>query len=154
VTSFLIVAVFIQAGVDDDPLSLVKVSSARHWKAISHRLTVNFEGMELEENREDEVVTSLANDVDVDTTPSSPNVERPSTPTEFKPTTAQQLRLICWRVKPWDSPKDRNLYTSVMATGWGVDCDEVHSNIFIGDKVSIVCFTDLSKLHLPKVVQI
>jgi len=28
---------------------LVKVSSARHWKAISGKLTVNFEGMELEE---------------------------------------------------------------------------------------------------------
>jgi len=42
---------YIKAGVDDDPLSLVKVSSARHWKAISHRLTINFEGMELEENK-------------------------------------------------------------------------------------------------------
>ena len=27
---------------------MVKVSSARHWKAISHRLTVNFEGMKLQ----------------------------------------------------------------------------------------------------------
>jgi uncharacterized OB-fold protein len=25
-----------------------------------------------------------------------------------------------------------------MATGWGVDCDEVHQNLFIGDKVKWV----------------
>ena len=75
---------------------MVKVSSARHWKAISHRLTVNFEGMELDENKEDQPMQGLEpvtrSDVGAD-------VERPTTPTHFKPSTATQLRLICWKVK-------------------------------------------------------
>ena len=130
--------------MDDDPLKMVKVSSARQWKAISHRLTVNFEGMELDENKEDETSSMSPTNVEMSkfeksnvemSNGDSSIVERPTTPTEFKPTMAQQLRLICWRVKPWDSPKDRGLFTSVLAVGWGVDCDEVHQNIFIGDKV-------------------
>ena len=81
---------------DNDPLKMVKVSSARHWKAISHRLTVNFEGMELDENKEDQPMQGLEpvtrSDVGAD-------VERPTTPTHFKPSTATQLRLICWKVR-------------------------------------------------------
>ncbi len=116
------------------------MATARHWKAISHRLTVNFEGMDLDETKEDEPTANS----DLGTTAAadiSAMIERPSTPTDFKPSTAQQLRLVCWKVKPWDCQKDRSLFTSIMATGWGVDCDEVHQNLFIGDKVGMIIFS-------------
>ena len=86
--------------------------------------------MELDENKEDETTPVIEPEPDNKT-----GFERPCTPIKFKPTTAQQLRLICWKVKPWDCQKDRTLFTSMMGTSWGVDCDEVHQNLFIGDKV-------------------
>ena len=73
-------------------MALVKVGSARHWKAISHRLTINFEDLDLEENKEEEEEqqqqqSDIGEDIgDVE--------DRPVTPPDFKPTTAQQLRLV------------------------------------------------------------
>jgi hypothetical protein len=84
----------LQAGVDNDPLALVKVGSARHWKAISHRLTINFEDLDLEENREEEHQHQQPQqqpDIEEEMTESE---DRPTTPLDFKPTTAQQLRLV------------------------------------------------------------
>ena len=81
----------------------MKVSSARHWKAISHRLTVNFEGMDLDENKEDQPFQSFETEYRIDNRkPDNAidiEIERPTTPTDYKPTTATQLRLICWKVK-------------------------------------------------------
>ena len=36
----------------------------------------------------------------------------------------------------WDEAKDKRLFTSMMAAGWGVDCDEVWPNLYIGDEAS------------------
>ena len=62
------------------------------------------------------------------------------TVTDFKPTKEQQLRLICWKIKPWKQPKvghgQPRLFTSAFGAGWGVDCDEVIPGLFIGDKAS------------------
>jgi hypothetical protein len=83
------ISIATQAGVDDnDPLKLVKVSSARHWKAISHRLTVNFEGMDLDENKEEDAGHAF----DVDAAPRPGHAHRATTPPEFKPSTAQQVQ--------------------------------------------------------------
>ena len=32
--------------------------------------------------------------------------------------------------------KDKRLFTSMMGVSWGVDCDEVYPNLFIGDEAS------------------
>jgi hypothetical protein len=44
---------------------------------------------------------------------------RPQTPLEFKPTTVQELRRLCWQIKPWDQqPRktfaERQLFTSIL----------------------------------------
>ena len=98
----------------DDPLSLVKVASAKQWKAISQKLSINLDGIDLGEEE------------------AQMKESRPTTPSDFKPSTVQQLRLICWRIKPWDQPKVRHLFTSMLAAGWRVDCDEVFPKLFIG----------------------
>jgi hypothetical protein len=52
----------------------------------------------------------------------------------------QQLRLICWKIKPWKQPKPSfgqpRLFSTTFAAPWGADCDEVHPGLFIGDKAS------------------
>lgn len=126
----------IQPGPDSgDPLSSVKVGSAKDWKAISRRLTINLDGIDL--NAED------CNQVEP---------IRPDTPCDFKMTTAQQLRLLCWRIKPWDHPRARNLFSSVLASGWGVDCDEVFPNLFIGDEASARNIKFLQKIGVTHVL--
>lgn len=44
---------------------------------------------------------------------------------DFKPTTVPQLRLLCWKIKPWKEPKSFKLFSSQFGVQWGVDCDEV-----------------------------
>jgi len=44
---------------------------------------------------------------------------------DFKPTTVPQLRLVCWKIKPWKEPKSFKLFSSQFGVQWGVDCDEV-----------------------------
>ena len=66
---------------------------------------------------------------------------RPQTPLEFKPTTVQELRRLCWQIKPWDQqPRktfaERQLFTSILATNWGCDADEVHPRILVGDQAA------------------
>ena len=114
-------------------MSSVKVGSAKEWKAISRRLTINLDGIDLNEDH------------------SNPPV-RPTTPGEFKPTTVQQLRLLCWRIKPWDQPRARNLFSSVLASGWGVDCDEVYPGLFIGDEASARNIRFLHKIGVTHVL--
>ena len=91
--------------MDDDPLALVKVGSARQWKAISHRLTINFEDLDLDEKKEEEEQQQQHQLQQQQQQQQQQSYfeeeeevirveERPSTPADFKPTTAQQLRLI------------------------------------------------------------
>ena len=115
----------VQPGVPEggDPLSMVKVTSAKQWKAISRKLTINLDG-----------ITLGKDDGDDDPMP------RPETPSDFKPTTVQQLQLICWRIKPWEQPRARNLFSSIFAyrefqllanLGW-IDFDLGCSTILLG----------------------
>ena len=122
----------IQAGLDsNDVLSMFKVGSAKQWKAMSKNLVVNINDVPEE---------ALEEDV------------RPQTPSHFKPTKAQQLRLLCWKIKPWEEAKDKNLFTSVLAAGWGVDCDEVYPKIFIGDEASARNIPFLHKVGITHVL--
>ncbi len=142
-TSVNVASNLIQPGVDGgDPLSLVTVASAKQWKAISQKLSINLDGIDL-----DETATSSTKDcVEFSRSP------RPHTPIEFVPTTVKQLRLLCWRIKPWDQPRARHLFSSVLASGWGVDCDEVYPNLFIGDEASARNIRFLNKLGITHVL--
>ena len=127
----------VQPGVPEggDPLSMVKVTSAKQWKAISRKLTINLDG-----------ITLGKDDGDDDPMP------RPETPSDFKPTTVQQLQLICWRIKPWEQPRARNLFSSIFAYSWGVDCDEVYPNLFIGDEASARNIRFLQRMGITHVL--
>ena len=127
----------VQPGVEGgDPLSMVKVTSAKQWKAISRKLTINLDGI------------TLGRDGDDNDDP----LPRPATPSEFKPTTVQQLQLICWRIKPWEQPRARNLFSSIFAYSWGVDCDEVYPNLFIGDEASARNIRFLQRMGITHVL--
>jgi len=54
-------------------------------------------------------------------------------PSEFVSTTEKELRLICWRLKPWKNQRADRLFSSQISHAWGVDCDEVYPSLFIGD---------------------
>lgn len=71
---------------------------------------------------------------------------------DFKATTVKELRLLCWRIKPWDEPKSSRLFSSVMASGWGVDCDEVYPNLFIGDEASARNLAFLRRMGIDHVL--
>ncbi len=143
--------VLLQAGVEDgDPLALVKVASAKQWRVISRKLTINFDDLEEQEaaktptptNATALTVPSITTTMSSPSPPRSPRSRRPATPDSFKPTTVQQMRRICWQIKPWDVPTskktfaERQLFTAVLGSGWGVDCDEVHPRILVGDAAS------------------
>ena len=131
----------VQPGVEGgDPLSMVKVTSAKQWKAISRKLTINLDGITLNEG---DLGSGGGHD---------DPVPRPNTPSEFKPTTVQQLQLICWRIKPWEQPRARNLFSSIFAYSWGVDCDEVYPNLFIGDEASARNIRFLQRMGITHVL--
>ena len=132
----------IQPGVEGDVLSMVKVVSAKQWKNISEKVTINFDDINIVHQQTEEYLAPNTRLTD----------DRPATPCEFIPTLVKQLRLLCWRIKPWDQPKDRYLFTSVLASGWGVDCDEVFPNIFIGDEASARNIQFLKKMGITHVL--
>ncbi|QQP52134.1 Testis/ seletal muscle dual specificty phosphatase, partial [Caligus rogercresseyi] len=49
-------------------------------------------------------------------------------------------------------PKERNMFTSVMGTGWGVDCDEIYPRIFLGDEASARNLGFLKKIKVTHVL--
>ena len=59
---------------------------------------------------------------------------------------------VCWQVKPWLSPKDSRLFTSLYASGWGCDCDEMVPGLFIGDKQTVKNLRFLNKLGVTHVL--
>ena len=71
-------------------------------------------------------------------------------------TTIGQLRNICWRIKPWTDPRDRDrkLFTSMFGQGWGVDCDEVIPGVFVGDKASIENIEFLRRQNITHVLNV
>ena len=151
----------VQAGVEDnDPMSLVKVASAKQWKQISRKLTINFDDLEepskvevkvqptpfpiktpLDEALE-EVSLQKRNAPPPDTEYIEENNISQSNATldSFKPTTVQELRRLCWQIKPWDHPAqtfaERQLFTSILGSAWGVDADEVFPKILVGDQAA------------------
>lgn len=140
--------VAVQVGVEEnDPLSMVKVASAKQWKTISRKLTINFDDLEEPEKKVvktplDEALEEFKLRVSVEEEKKIVPVmdQRPQTPQSFKPTTVQALRRLCWQIKPWDQPRktfaERQLFTSILATPWGVDADEVHPRILVGDQAA------------------
>ena len=136
-----------------EPLNCIEIKSAAQWKAMSDMMTWNFESVQEEqeedvecidkkENKKREHKTSLST-----TTTEGDNSKRAITyklspnddicnPVGFTPVEAKQLRLICWRVKPWKEAKSRKLFSSQFGEQWGVDCDEVYQGLFIGDKAT------------------
>ena len=51
-----------QVGVEeDDPLAIVKVASAKQWKTISRKLTINFDDLEEEEAQSMQQITVSQN---------------------------------------------------------------------------------------------
>ncbi len=141
-----------QVGVEEnDPLAMVKVASAKQWKNISRKLTINFDDLE-QDQRETTPKPTLMSSIrtpleeaylEAKNLPIVPqvSVEEFDTPDGFKPTTVQELRRICWQVKPWDQPNrktfaERQLFTSMLGTPWGVDADEVYSRILVGDQAA------------------
>ncbi|TRY68931.1 hypothetical protein TCAL_15167 [Tigriopus californicus] len=71
---------------------------------------------------------------------------------EFVPTTDKQLRLICWRVKPWSEKKTSKMFSSQFAVAWKVDCDEVFPNLFIGDAAAASNVKFLKHLNITHVL--
>ena len=172
-----------QAGVEEnDPLSMVKVASAKQWKTISRKLTINFDDLEEDKpissaaeteietangttapvpsstsnlvNVKDSLITPPDSVLQMETKQTEPEitVSVSSTdntswkvnddvpPANFKPTTVQELRRLCWQIKPWDQPRktfaERQLFTSILATNWGCDADEVYPRILVGDQAA------------------
>ena len=153
----------VQAGVEDnDPMSLVKVASAKQWKQISRKLTINFD--DLEEPSEAEAAPPLPTKTPLDEALEEASKQKRTAPQEeaqvcrqdpeesipalhsnaaldtFKPTTVQELRRLCWHIKPWVHPAqtfaERQLFTSILGSAWGVDADEVFPKILVGDQAA------------------
>ena len=122
----------IQPPPQPDLLSLIKVSSAAQWRSISTNI-------------------DLALDQEDDQPPAAP-VEDTTSTTSTTPTTSKQVLFVCWKIKPWESPKDSRLFTSLYASGWGCDCDEMVPGIFIGDKQTVKNIRFLKKLGITHVL--
>ena len=130
-------SISVQAGVEEnDPMSLVKVVSAKQWKQISRKLTINFD--DLEGSDDDKKVTDTEPTLNTPTPDTMESVE--DRLGNFIPTTVQELRRLCWQIKPWDHPPqtfaERQLFTSILGSAWGVDADEVFPRILIGDQAA------------------
>ena len=142
----------VQAGVqDNDPMSLVKVASAKQWKQISRKLTINFDDLEEEpeeavKSKENvKVKTPLDEAMEEAALQRKKTVQEISTCPEasaasFTPTTVQELRRLCWQIKPWDHPAktfaERQLFSSILGSAWGIDADEVFPKILVGDQAA------------------
>ena len=122
----------IQPPAQPDLLSLIKVTSAAQWRSISTNI-------------------DLALEQEDDQPPAAP-VEDPTSTTSTSTTTSKQVLFVCWQIKPWESPKDCRLFTSLYASGWGCDCDEMVPGLFIGDKQTVKNLRFLKKLGITHVL--
>ena len=135
-----------------EPLDCIEIKSAAQWKAMSELMTWNFGSLKEEPDEEIDIGCKLEHREGTEKVPVSINIEKPDEqrhityklpsydttldPIGFSPVESKQLRLICWRVKPWKETKNRKLFTSQFGEQWGVDCDEVSEGLFVGDKAS------------------
>ena len=120
----------IQPKPDSDLLSLFKVTSAVQWRELSTKVDIDLDNRE-EENEENVAIDDK---------------------NQFQETTSKQLLSLCWQVKPWECRKDTRLFTSLYAAGWGCDCDEVYSGLFIGDKQTVKNIRFLNKIGITHVL--
>ena len=99
----------VQQGLEEanDVLSLFKVGSAKQWKELSKNLVVNVNTDQTDEQGTYQKLYMLPNSGEFSNTCflttadiSKEVFDRPLTPSSFKPTKAQQLRLLCWKIKP------------------------------------------------------
>ena len=143
------------SGQDDvDPLSFVEIKSAAQWKAMSEKVSWNFDDEQAAklEPIEDKGTVKKVSRRDHITYDLS-KVNFPPDPSGFAPTKVQQLRLVCWRLKPWNVTRtNAKLFTSQFGIPWGVDCDEVHPGLFIGDKASASTVPFLTKYGITHVL--
>ena len=172
---------------EDDPLGFIAIKSAAQWVAVSKRISWNFEGEEVEAPAASEHIevksplgasvkpllsckATQSGEVPVPRMHDYENVlydifcpeyNSEDVPIDFKPTKVQQLRLICWKIKPWKQPKGslcggfhggRRLFTSTFAAPWGADCDEVYPGLFIGDKASATNVAFLQRYGITHVL--
>ena len=133
-------------------LNCIEIKSAAQWKAMSDLMSLNFESVKEPDEEEITDVKKLegkdvAHKTPIVVKPPEDDTKREITyklppwdttidPDGFTRVEAKQLRLICWRVKPWKENKSRRLFSSQFGEQWGVDCDEVFQGLFIGDKAS------------------
>ena len=173
---------------EDDPLGFIAIKSAAQWVAVSKRISWNFEGKEVEppvnEHIEVKAPSSVKPSIVSKSTKTTaaatmpkeipprmhdyenvnydifcPEYNSEDVSADFKPTKVQQLRLICWKIKPWKQPKEssyhgggRRLFTSTFAAPWGADCDEVYPGLFIGDKASATNVAFLQRYGITHVL--
>ena len=130
----------IQPAPDQDILSLFKVGSAAQWKSLSSKLTIDLTKEDIKEKKESPVDKSDESDSGL------------RTPETFIKTTRKQMLSVCWQIKPWECPKDKRLFTSLYATPWGCDCDEVYPSVFIGDKATVKNIRFLKKVGITHVL--
>ena len=147
----------IQPKLECDILSMFKVSSAAQWKSISSNVEINlsevndevtscesFVGVKCDEvtrhESQVEVKSDVATEDERQMAVKSDEVTRHENQAGVKPpeVTKKQLLAVCWTVKPWECPKDRRLFTSLYAAGWGCDCDEVTDYLTIPSQESRV----------------
>lgn len=119
----------VQPKEEDDILSLLKIKSASQWKSISKSIDIDLSDVCPNECKEKDQESGL-----------------------IEETSRTQLLSICWRVKPWECPKDSRLFTSLYAAGWGVDCDEVYPGLYIGDKHTANNIRFLNKIGITHVL--
>ena len=151
-----------------ESLNCIEIKSAAQWKAMSELMSWNFESVKEEGEEESSGVTKaeeketphktplIIKPCDDDTkreiTYKLPPWDTTIDPDGFTRVEAKQLRLICWRVKPWKENKSRRLFSSQFGEQWGVDCDEVFQGLFIGDKASASNIKFLKKYGITHVL--
>ena len=149
-----------QSDLELDPLNSVEIKSAAQWKAISKKITWK------EEESADEERLCLEQKIRTHRNRKyKPRRSQPQRPITLKfpdledypevlqsqATTLRQLRSVCWRVKP-GCCRDARLFQSMFGRGWGVDCDEILSGVYIGDKASVMNIEFLKKQNISTVL--
>ena len=150
-----------------EPLNCIEIKSAAQWKAMSELMSWNFEAVPEEQEQDSQIISEPISKCEKHTIPRPieikkdksrpityklPPYDNSSDPDGFVQAESKQLRLICWRIKPWKETKNRKLFSSQFGEQWGVDCDEVYQGLFIGDKASASNIKFLKKYGITHVL--
>ena len=99
------------ASPDFDPMKFMEIKSAVQWKQMNERISWKFEtDKENVEQNKQPIAAAVKKKVNLnqmrrreEITYDLKRVVFPSDPDGFTPTKVQQLRLVCWRMKPWNN---------------------------------------------------